>query len=84
MKLEKNFELVKLKIREVCQRIDRNPDDINIIAVSKTFPFSQVIELNKAGQADFGENKVRELRDKHYNISFQHSGKIKWHMVGHL
>ncbi|HQY20915.1 MAG TPA: YggS family pyridoxal phosphate-dependent enzyme [Ignavibacteria bacterium] len=30
------------------------------------------------------ENKIREMRDKYYNISFQYSGKINWHMVGHL
>lgn len=84
MRLERNLELIKLKIREVCHRIGRDPNEINIVAVSKTFPFSQVIELNKAGQIDFGENKVRELRDKHFNISFQYSGKINWHMVGHL
>lgn len=84
MRLEKNLELIKLKIKEVCLRTGRNPDEISLIAVSKTFPFSQIIELNQIGQMDFGENKVRELRDKYYNISFQYSGKINWHMVGHL
>ncbi|MEO8665809.1 MAG: YggS family pyridoxal phosphate-dependent enzyme [Ignavibacteria bacterium] len=84
MILEKNLELTKLKIKEICQRTGRNPDDITIVAVSKTFPFSHIIELNQIGQMDFGENNVRELRDKYYNISFQYSGKINWHMVGHL
>lgn len=84
MTLEKNLELVKLKINEVCLRTGRNPDEITIVAVSKTFPFPKIIELNKLGQMDFGENKVSELRQKYYNISFQSIGKINWHLVGHL
>lgn len=84
MELEKNLLTVKSKIREVCSSIDRDPDDIKIIAVSKTFPFSRIIELNSAGHEDFGENRIRELRDKYYNISFQYSGKINWHFIGHL
>lgn len=84
MELEKNLLAVKSKIREVCSRIDRDPDDIKIVAVSKTFPFSRIIELNTVGQEDFGENRIRELRDKYYNISFQYSGKINYHFVGHL
>ena len=81
MELEKNLLAVKSKIREVCSR---DPDDIKIVAVSKTFPFSRIIELNTIGQEDFGENRIRELRDKYYNISFQYSGKINYHFVGHL
>ncbi len=84
MELEKNLLAVKSKIREVCSRVDRDPDDIKIVAVSKTFPFSRIIELNTIGQEDFGENRIRELRDKYYNISFQYSGKINYHFVGHL
>ncbi|MDZ4712602.1 MAG: YggS family pyridoxal phosphate-dependent enzyme [bacterium] len=84
MELEKNLLTVKKNIKEICEKLDRDPDEITIIAVSKTFPFSQVIDLNKLGQIDFGENRVRELRDKYYNISFQYEGKMNWHMVGHL
>lgn len=84
MDLEKNLISVKRRVKDACERVDRNPDDITIVAVSKTFPFSQVMDLNKLGQIDFGENRVRELRNKYYNISFQYDGKINWHMVGHL
>ncbi|MBK9332497.1 MAG: YggS family pyridoxal phosphate-dependent enzyme [Ignavibacteria bacterium] len=84
MKILSNYSSLKEKIREVCERCGRNPDEITIVAVSKTFPFTRIIELNSAGHLDFGENKIREMRDKYYNISFQYSGKINWHMVGHL
>lgn len=84
MKIEKNFRDLKASIKEVCEKTGRDPDDIKIIAVSKTFPISNILELSQLGQLDFGENRVRELRDKYYNISFQHDIKINWHMVGHL
>lgn len=84
MELEKNYSNVKSRIKEVCARTNRDPAGIKIVAVSKTFPFSSVMDLNKLGQTDFGENRVRELRDKYYNISFQYDGKINWHMIGHL
>lgn len=84
MKILSNYSSLKEKIKEVCETVGRDPDEITIVAVSKTFPFTRIIELNSVGHADFGENKIREMRDKYYNISFQYSGKINWHMVGHL
>ncbi|MEO6694006.1 MAG: YggS family pyridoxal phosphate-dependent enzyme [Ignavibacteria bacterium] len=84
MNLEENYSEVKGKIREICKRIGRDPEEINLIAVSKTFQITGIMELNQAGQIDFGENRIRELRDKYYNISFQYSGNIQWHMIGHL
>lgn len=82
--LAKNYEITKDKVAAICRKANRDPGEITIVGVSKTFPFSYVIELNKNGLIDFGENKIRELRDKYYNISFQYQGKINWHFVGHL
>ena len=76
MELEKNLLTVKSKIREVCSRVDRDPDEIKIIAVSKTFPFSRIIELNTTGHEDFGENRIRELRDKYSVDSFKLAEEI--------
>ncbi|MBS1519161.1 MAG: YggS family pyridoxal phosphate-dependent enzyme [Bacteroidetes bacterium] len=84
MKILSNYSSIKEKIKEVCERVGRDPEEITLVAVSKTFPFTRIIELNSIGHMDFGENKIREMRDKYYNISFQYSGKINWHMVGHL
>lgn len=84
MSLETNFRDVKSNIRDICERLNKDPEDVKIVAVSKTFSISGILELNQLGQSDFGENRVRELRDKYYNISFQHEVKLNWHMVGHL
>lgn len=83
MCVEINILEVKERISKICNRIGRNPEEITLIAVSKTFPISKILELNRTGQIDFGENKVQELRNKYNNINL-HSGKINWHMIGHL
>jgi pyridoxal phosphate enzyme (YggS family) len=51
-----------------------------LVAVSKTKPSELILEAYKAGQRDFGENKVQELSEK----SRQLPGDIRWHMIGHL
>ncbi len=51
-----------------------------LIAVSKTKPITLIQEAYEAGQLDFGENKVQELREKVPALSED----IRWHMIGHL
>jgi pyridoxal phosphate enzyme (YggS family) len=65
------------KYREFRKKI---PNDILILAVSKTKSETEITELYQAGQRDFGENYVQELIEKH-----QHLPKdIHWHFIGHL
>ncbi len=56
------------------------PNDVRLIAVSKTKPISLIKEAYGAGQLDFGENKVQELINKQPELS----SDIRWHMIGHL
>lgn len=56
------------------------PKTVTLIAVSKTKPQSDLIEAYKAGQRDFGENKIQEMSEK-----WDHLPKdIHWHMIGHV
>lgn len=56
------------------------PEDVLLVAVSKTKPIEAIQEAYGTGHRNFGENKVQELKDK-----FDHLPKdIKWHMIGHL
>lgn len=56
------------------------PANVQLIAVSKTKPVSEILEAYKAGQKVFGENKIQEMVQK-----FDHMPKdIQWHMIGHL
>jgi len=75
-----NLKTVQRNIREACNRSGRNPEEVTLIAVSKTKPVSLIMEAYNAGIRDFGENKVQELVRKMEEMP----GDINWHMIGHL
>jgi pyridoxal phosphate enzyme (YggS family) len=56
------------------------PENVTLVAVSKTKPVQAIFELYQEGQRVFGENKVQELVDKHEILPKD----IQWHMIGHL
>ncbi|MCQ2974810.1 MAG: YggS family pyridoxal phosphate-dependent enzyme [Bacteroidales bacterium] len=56
------------------------PNDVLLLAVSKTKPEQDILNLYQIGQRDFGENKVQELTSKYNNLPKD----INWHMIGHL
>ena len=70
MQIEKNLSILKNSI----------PDNIDIVAVSKTKPINDLKEAYHAGQRIFGENKVQEMVSKFEQLPKD----IQWHMVGHL
>ncbi|MCX8749767.1 YggS family pyridoxal phosphate-dependent enzyme [Snodgrassella sp. B3088] len=57
------------------------PQNVQLIAVSKTFPVSDIATLYQAGQRDFGENYIQEFSDKTSMLS---EYDIVWHMIGHI
>jgi pyridoxal phosphate enzyme (YggS family) len=59
---------------------DKLPEDVDLIAVSKTKPAEQIQVLYDLGQRKFGENKVQELVDKYEVLPKD----IEWHLIGHL
>jgi pyridoxal phosphate enzyme (YggS family) len=76
---------VRERVAQACERAGRSPDEITIVAISKTFPM-QAIESGKAAGLDhFGENRARQLRDKaKARPGVFEGGDVTWHMVGHL
>jgi len=56
------------------------PDNVTLVAVSKTKPIEDIQEAYNAGQRIFGENKIQEMVDKYEALPKD----IKWHMIGHL
>ena len=56
------------------------PNNVKLVAVSKTKSINLIESAYKGGQRDFGENKVQELVDKFENLPKD----INWHMIGHL
>ena len=64
-----NLQDVLARIHDAAEKSGRNPDDISLLAVSKTWPASAVREAANAGQAAFGENYVQEGVDKVAELS---------------
>ena len=56
------------------------PENVTLVAVSKTKPISDIQEAYNAGQIIFGENKIQEMVDKFDALPKD----IEWHMIGHL
>ncbi len=71
---------VEQKIEAAAERSKRDPKEVTLIAVSKTKPEADIMELYEAGYRDFGENYIQELRTKHDHLPKD----IRWHMIGHL
>jgi pyridoxal phosphate enzyme (YggS family) len=66
---------------DAAARAERQPSDVRLIAVSKTFPIDAVRAAYDAGQREFGENKVQEGLQK---IALSTDTQIRWHLIGHL
>ena len=80
MSLSDNLSEVQKRIERAARRAGRNPDEIKLIAVSKTKPVEMIREIYAAGIRDFGENKVQEITAKSPVLPED----INWHMIGHL
>ncbi len=76
---EKYLE-VKANIEKSCARVGRKPEEVTLIAVSKTKPIELLREAYEAGARDFGENKVQEILEK----GPQMPDNARFHMIGHL
>ena len=80
MLLEENLRRVEQNIEAAAERGEHAAEAVTLLAVSKTKPASAIRELYEAGQRDFGENYVQELREKAAELPKD----IRWHMIGHL
>jgi len=56
------------------------PENITLVAVSKTKPSSDILEAYQTGHRIFGENKIQEMVGKHEELPKD----IEWHMIGHI
>ena len=76
-----NIKNIRKRIDETCFRCGRKPNDITVVAVTKTFSVELIREAINAGQLDFGENYVQELNQKN---DLLRESKPRWHFIGHL
>ena len=78
--LADKLNLVKKNIEDACNIAGRSPEEVTLIAVSKTKPIEMLKEAYDAGARVFGENKVQEIVDKYDQMP----SDVQWHMIGHL
>jgi len=78
--LAERLQLVHAAIADAATRAGRAPDEVTLIAVSKTHPPESIAEAIDAGQLVFGENRVQEARAKIPLLP----GRARWHFIGHL
>lgn len=78
--LKDNLIVVENNIRCACEKAGRNPEDVCLVAVSKTKPEEMLMEVYDCGIRQFGENYVQEMVDKVDSLPKD----ITWHMIGHL
>jgi pyridoxal phosphate enzyme (YggS family) len=79
--IESNLIKLKTRIKRVCDTRGRDPKEIYIIAVSKTFGADAVASALDYNQLDFGENRVQEMLEKEAGFRDR---IIHWHLIGHL
>lgn len=78
--IQEQIQSVQHNIETACKKSGRNPDEVTLIAVSKTKPLSDIEAAIDCGMLEFGENKVQELLDKIEHVS----RPVHWHLIGHL
>lgn len=76
-----NLAAVRDRIDRAARDAGRNPGEVSLLAVSKTFGVDAIRDAYAAGQRDFGENKVQEALQK---IETTADIPIRWHLIGHL
>ena len=83
MSIADNLRRVNEQIDNACARAGRDPSDVQLVAVSKTFPVEAIAEAAAAGQLHFGENRVQEGLAKLDQLS-RLGVEAEIHLIGHL
>ncbi len=78
--IKNNLEIINEKVKKAALKTNRNPDEIKLVAVTKTATIEQIKEAIRVGVKIIGENKVQEAKEKYQILSTD----IEWHLVGHL
>jgi pyridoxal phosphate enzyme (YggS family) len=75
------IQQIRGRIARSCAATGRDPSEITLLAVSKTFSADRIAEAVEQGVTDIGENYVQELLQKRSTLN---DDRIRWHFIGHL
>lgn len=85
MTLSENIGNICKRMSHAAMRAGRNPEDVTLIAVTKTVSLERINGAIDAGLRIFGENRVQEAQKKVTSDELRVTGgKIEWHLIGHL
>lgn len=82
MSIAEEIARVRERIEAACRRAQRNPNDIDVMAVTKTVSPENIHEAYQGGLRLFGENRVQEFAGKREAV--RTLAGARWHMIGHL
>lgn len=82
MSISHNIAAVRERVDRAARHAGRRPEEITLMAVSKTQPAERIREAHEAGLRVFGENRVQEFAGKFEALRDLHDAE--WHMIGHL
>ena len=86
--IRENLEQVEQAIAEACRRVGRRREDVELMAVSKTYPAETIAEAAALGQTLFGENRVQEFAAKAVGAEALRqklaNPAVRVHLIGHL
>ena len=84
MTIKDNLHEIRQQITTIAKQCDRDPNQIQLIAVSKTKPVTAIEQAIECGQYQFGENYVQEGVDKIHYFQEQQKTDLEWHFIGPL
>jgi len=87
--ISENLKKIQEEINSTCQKIGRNPEEIVLVAVTKSVAVEEIRGAISLGVKNIGENRVQEALKKYEELAKNQelrakSDGVKWHMVGHL
>ncbi len=84
LSIAENIQEVHESIANACAKVNRSPDDITLVAVSKTKSPEMIAKAIGAGVTHFGENRLEEAQTKIPIVNQNSPSQLTWHMVGHI
>ena len=81
--LATNLQEVRGRIERACERAQRDPSEVTLVAITKTLSSARIRAAYQAGLRDFGENRLEEASEK-LPLLRQELPAACWHMVGHV
>lgn len=79
MSIQEKYNEILERKNAAAIRSGRQPEDVILMAVTKTHPYNELNEVIDAGATDIGENKVQEVLEKYEDVK-----PVRWHLIGHL